>query len=154
MTCNEHTKKVNRLTKPIQYRKQGFGFIYRLISNGECVYVGQTVDLKPRIYHHLYKGKCFDSIHVFQCEIEELNNVEAKLIVKLKPMLNKSIPKCDAFVRITSVRDEICALIMSDGINPDYTESGGNAVKYVTLEKRNEILKLVSDIILKAEALK
>ena len=153
MSSNENTKKVNRLTKGVQPRKQGFGFIYKLIADSECVYVGQTVDLKPRIYQHLSTGKKFDSIGVFQCEIENLNNVEANLIVKLKPSLNRSIPKCDAFVRVTSVRDDICALIMSEGIKPDYTESGGNAIKYVTAEKRDEILKLVSYIILKAESL-
>jgi len=153
MSCNEHTKKVKSLTKSIQPRKYGFGFIYRLIKDGECSYVGQTVDLKSRLYHHLSAGKTFDSVEVFQCEIENLNNVEADLIVKLKPVLNRSIPKCDAFVRVTTVRDDICALIMKEGIKPDYTESGGNAIKYVTSKKRDKILELASRIILKAESL-
>lgn len=63
-------------------------FVYFLLKNNEVVYVGQTtVGISRPMAHY---DKEFDHIKLKYCEIEELNELENKYIVKYNPKYNKT----------------------------------------------------------------
>lgn len=84
-------------------------FIYFLCnSNHEIVYIGQSLyDPIVRVFTHRKDGKkefsYYRAIHLYKCPIEELNNVEASLILKYKPMYNKTLPRNDNWARFELV---------------------------------------------------
>jgi hypothetical protein len=61
--------------------------IYFLVSRGEVVYVGQTIDLRARISHHR-RDKLFDRIPFLPTPVEELDQAESQLVGFLKPKYN------------------------------------------------------------------
>lgn len=65
--------------------------IYFLFNKGKLVYIGQTTKGHSRIFQH--NDKKFDS-YSFQPYLESvLNEVEEKLILKYKPLYNKTFLK-------------------------------------------------------------
>tara|TARA_R100000951_G_scaffold113781_1_gene116544 strand:+ start:2004 stop:2498 length:495 start_codon:yes stop_codon:yes gene_type:complete len=76
-------------------------FIYFLCNKDhEIVYIGQSFyDPSVRVLTHEKEGKkeflYYRAIQIFKCPIEELNNIEAELILKYKPFYNKVLPKND-----------------------------------------------------------
>lgn len=65
--------------------------IYFLVSSGEIVYVGQSVNILVRLGAHI-KEKEFDSIAYLPAEAHELDFVESYFIHALRPRLNGSAP--------------------------------------------------------------
>lgn len=61
--------------------------VYKLISEGECIYVGSGFNVRARLAHHEHIGKC-DSVHVIYCDSADLSELETKLITELNPKLN------------------------------------------------------------------
>lgn len=79
---------------PIFEMPKNGAYVYHLISNGEIVYVGKSVNPLGRIGCH-FNDKNFDSYELFECESVELSEVlEAERIVELQPPLNKTFNKC------------------------------------------------------------
>jgi hypothetical protein len=60
--------------------------VYFLRSEGEVVYVGQSVNVFSRISNH--REKKFDSFTVVPCEREHLDSLESLYIHTLRPKLN------------------------------------------------------------------
>ena len=68
------------------------GYVYRLMLDGVCVYVGQSVDLEHRIRWHYLAGKKFDSVKAESWPVDQLTQVESARIAELNPALNKVRP--------------------------------------------------------------
>jgi hypothetical protein len=78
------------------------GYIYKLISAGEVVYVGQSRakrSVEDRVISHrsgLYK-KNFDDYEYYRVDGESLNEVEAREIIKFNPKYNSILPSNDSY---------------------------------------------------------
>jgi|GEM_PF-2730943 len=73
--------------------------IYHLKQGSKVVYVGQTKNIKSRIAQHFYRNdKEFDGIEFFDCDIDMLNDVEAREIVHYNPIYNKSLPSSSIYM--------------------------------------------------------
>lgn len=68
--------------------------IYFLFDGDEIVYVGQSVDIMTRVGAHL-RDKVFDSFNYIECDLCDLNNLEATYILELKPKYNQALPQND-----------------------------------------------------------
>lgn len=91
---------VNELqfTEPTPVRK--IRGVYLLWKNGEIVYVGQSENIQQRIFAHMADPqKYFDAVSYAEVKEGDLNSLEAELIIKLDPHLNRGIlPKNKKFV--------------------------------------------------------
>ena len=97
-------KKLNRLTDPSLSGLKSFQElfdgrrsyapvcgIYCLFSGVDLVYVGQSVNVHSRISQHaLYTDKKFDSFSYIPCNRDELNMMEARYILRFRPVHNFS----------------------------------------------------------------
>jgi hypothetical protein len=61
--------------------------IYFLIKDQSVVYVGQSINITQRVAEHT-KTKDFDTFTYVQCKRENLNQIEAMYITRLKPKYN------------------------------------------------------------------
>lgn len=61
--------------------------IYFLVKAGEIVYVGQSVHVHVRIHSHI-NAKDFDEAYYFECDKEDLDEIERILIRALSPKYN------------------------------------------------------------------
>jgi len=86
-------------------------YIYKLISNDNIVYIGQTSQLKKRIQNHI-KYKEFDRIEVELTTKDLASNREAELIIKHKPMYNKSLPANSSFIHIGTANRKLAMEVM------------------------------------------
>jgi len=67
--------------------------VYLLLRHDEVIYVGQSIRMKSRIESHKVKGVDFDRVIANPISIDtSLDNCEADLILKYKPMLNIALP--------------------------------------------------------------
>jgi len=60
--------------------------VYELVSNGEVIYVGQSINVDRRIKEH--SDKVFDAVNIHECEECELDSLEVSYIKKYLPVLN------------------------------------------------------------------
>jgi predicted GIY-YIG superfamily endonuclease len=64
--------------------------VYHLKLDDEIVYVGQSVDIEKRIKTHTSEGlKQFNGYEVFECSLEELEQLEKNDIQIIRPKHNK-----------------------------------------------------------------
>lgn len=67
--------------------------VYFLLRKERIVYVGQSTNVYARLGCHASTGgKEFDAQHVIECELGELNWLEALYIVKFRPEYNRDVP--------------------------------------------------------------
>lgn len=85
----------------------GKTFIYKLIDSGEVVYVGQTARLHKRLAEHYFSGKKFFQADFYTVDRDQAGNEEAILIVSIEPKLNKSMPKNDIYISLSSFVEEV-----------------------------------------------
>ena len=78
----------------------GCAFIYRLLSCGKIVYVGQTKNIKRRMQQHASSEKEFDSVQFYPCKISSSTQIERDEILKFNPPLNKGLPKTDKYITL------------------------------------------------------
>ena len=75
--------------------------VYFLLSRGEIVYVGQSVDMRRRIGQHFSDySKRFDAVRFFPCKPEQLIAWEKRCIRAFRPPLNNCT--YSAFLRNTN----------------------------------------------------
>lgn len=134
-------------------RKARSGYIYKLISHGEVVYVGQSItkeSLQLRIYAHQHGElkKAFDGYDYYKVDGEVLNEAESKSIIKFNPKYNKVLPRNTTYKSLRaasrsllSVMDEI--IISLCDTHPLGDEEG----KHIRYIKSCDIDKLKSKII-------
>lgn len=76
--------------------KAVFTGIYFLISDGEVVYVGQSIDVLNRIAQHKAKQIVkFDRFTLIECSRDDLNRLERIYIQRLRPRCNVADPPWD-----------------------------------------------------------
>lgn len=67
--------------------------VYFLLSDGEVVYVGQSVDCNARLSAHFREGtKAFDSSYILRSDPRDLIELEALYIQKFRPKFNLDLP--------------------------------------------------------------
>lgn len=66
--------------------------VYFLVEGDEIVYVGQARDIMFRLAHHAKSEKVFSKYTFIECDVEELNEIEAAYIVKFAPRYNVTLP--------------------------------------------------------------
>lgn len=72
----------------IELPKYNNSFVYFLLKDNEVVYVGQTkVGISRPISH---TDKDYDCIKIQYCDIDKLDEVESKYIIKYNPIYNKT----------------------------------------------------------------
>ena len=77
----------------------------------DVIYVGQTRNLKTRIYQHILDGKPFSQFECIPCTEDEVTNLEAEYIIKHNPKLNTKLPTVDKYKTITQARNIILEAI-------------------------------------------
>lgn len=119
--------------------------IYKLFHNGVVVYVGQTTNIRARIINHMgYKN--FDFFDFEFCEKINANELESELIVKYRPIYNKSLPRNKKLILLGTVKSEVKKLTYEilesmDHIKISNEDSG---YKYITKELRQEFLDYIN----------
>lgn len=124
-------------------------FIYSLMIDDVCIYVGQTKNLKQRLYSHLANEKEFKSAIVYLCYDEDANNEEAKTIVKRGAKLNGMLPKTDSFVSMHSIASEMTRKITDElgVLNPAFSSEIGKKLRYFDAEEAESLIETVCSII-------
>jgi hypothetical protein len=119
--------------------------IYCLFDSKEqCIYVGQTIQLKRRIYEHLASGKEFVRVDEKKVPKENGNAAEAETIVLMQPPLNKSLPKSSRYMTTAQLKNTIAALVDTTGkLTPILFQSG--SCKYVDAVEARQIVANVSN---------
>lgn len=80
------TPSIRTLAKPVSASKCG---VYFLLSEGEIVYIGRSIDCTRRLLEHIAApSKAFDSYHIIECDAKAIDELEARYIRKFRPMLN------------------------------------------------------------------
>lgn len=64
--------------------------IFCLLDNGEVVYVGQSKNGLRSAYQDT--TRIFDSISFFACKEDELDKIQADMILKYQPKYNRTLP--------------------------------------------------------------
>lgn len=59
--------------------------IYVLLLNGEVVYVGRTINIFNRMADQDHRERTYDKIYFIRCNQDEIDRLEALMILKLKP---------------------------------------------------------------------
>lgn len=103
--------------------------IYFLISGSEIVYVGQTLSLPNRLLRHK-KDKEFDSYYAYECEKEDMNELECHFIIKFKPRYNKLLPmESNEYLTLNMLKNRFGIgkikakkMIMSKGAEPVFKD--------------------------------
>lgn len=101
--------------------------IYFLIKKDQIIYIGQSVNVKHRLYAHK-QDKDFDYYYVHECLPEELDTLEAQYIVKYDPPENGPIlPKNELYKTMTQIKElfgftawDIKKLLKNSNIKPIY----------------------------------
>ena len=107
--------------------------VYSLLDNDRnVVYVGQSKDLKQRIFNHLSSEKEFSYIEWCICEKEEMNNLEAAGIVTSKNSANKALPKNDLYISVSTIRKEMSEQITNTTNSMNFVFTSSASIKYVT----------------------
>jgi hypothetical protein len=85
--------------------------IYSLLNDGHCLYVGQTINPRGRLYTHLAAGKVFDTVEFSVCKSIKANQCEADTIVKMNPSLNKTLPSSKKYTSMSSFKKIVLEVI-------------------------------------------
>ena len=128
-------------------------YIYSLYLGEKCVYVGQSADVRSRVYTHLSSRKSFDSVSYFICDNSIANESEAAQIVKENPQLNNTLPPTKNYQLVGNLAKDISLMIneKSDELNIAYQCGDGSKIKrYITSKHASKIKQSILEI-LKAE---
>lgn len=81
--------------------------IYFLIKDNEIVYVGQSVDVLPRIsFHRAKESKVFSHYSFIECNKEHLSMLEAHYIYLFIPLYNLMMPNNPYYKSLTQLKKE------------------------------------------------
>lgn len=132
----------------------GIAFIYHLILDGKIVYVGRTTNLKSRLAAHHAFGKKFDSARFYHVPADNAGNAEASDIMTIKPPLNKSIPKNDLFISLSSFKKEVASLFDDCEMFEDVffgSSKGGSGseytMRYAKAESAMELIRSINECV-------
>lgn len=93
------------LSKERIYKIVGIYFLYQ---DDDIVYVGQSQNIGQRVYTHLAKDeKVFNYYAVYECpklSQQEMDNLEARIILEFDPRYNGSIPPNSKYKTISQLK--------------------------------------------------
>ena len=144
--------KLGNLFSDVDMPEKGVMCIYSLFSNDVCVYVGQSIDVKTRMYQHLSFGKVFDSFEFEYCEAEKSNEAETLMIIKNQPTLNKILPPTDKYISLTAMSLQITKLLFDNKESLNFSFSGAEHVnpkltkRYISIESAEKIKQSILNI--------
>ena len=96
------------LSKVCASELKGF-YVYALWKDDEIIYVGKSINVIPRVSTHL-KDKDFDSYSYIELNGKnEMDFIESRLILKLQPKLNKTLPT-EGYISLKRIRKLIRGL--------------------------------------------
>lgn len=127
-------------------------YIYSLYFNDVCVYVGQTMDLRSRVYAHLGDRKSFNSVSYFICSSESANQAEADEIVKKQPTLNGNLPSTSSYILVSNLTKEVLSMINDNSNILDISYECGSEDKkkrYITELNKIKIKESIMNILSK-----
>lgn len=101
--------------------------VYKLFSGDSLIYIGQTVNLQSRLDDHS-KNKVFDKVEYFYIDKEDVDCVEAYLIMEHNPPQNKSVRSVlfsagrDAFAKkysecVPHIIQDCCSKFLGEPVN-------------------------------------
>jgi hypothetical protein len=126
--------------------------VYSLLDESrKAVYVGQSSNLRGRIFNHLSGKKKFCYIEWSLCDKEDMNNIEAARIVRAKSALNKRLPKNDLYMSGVAARIELSGKIKAilDGVS---VFGSSNSVNFITRNDFDKFTALADKFIAALEA--
>lgn len=120
--------------------------IYKIELNGQCLYVGQSKDIKRRWTEHrrhlrqnrhenVYLQRIYNKHKDFQYSVIEendfdnLNRLELEYIQKLKPLCNMQIPDEKGSFTVTEESRKKMSLATLSRVNDEYKKKISEAVK-------------------------
>tara|TARA_R110000851_G_scaffold312564_1_gene473147 strand:+ start:312 stop:785 length:474 start_codon:yes stop_codon:yes gene_type:complete len=89
-------------------------YIYSLYRNDVCVYVGQTKDLRSRVYAHLCDRKNFNRVDYFICPNDDANEMESMEIVSKQPEIKGHLPPNKSYKLMTTLSKEINEILTKE----------------------------------------
>lgn len=90
-------------------------FIYLLYEDNEVIYIGQSKHGISRIIYHMKDGgKQFTHFKIINCKPQQLDDIEADLIVYFLPKYNGIIPKNSKWVCHNYLKEETKSLIIKE----------------------------------------
>ena len=98
--------------------------VYVLFNNGECIYVGQSVNVAHRVSEHVGRFH-FNNVELFKCDIDQLSDLEAEKIIEYKPVENKTLPKCNLYTNVTAFARRLDEFVRSE-MTPNEIETTKN----------------------------
>lgn len=150
---NRIYEAIQSLNKSLSHigRQDGIAYAYQLINeSGACVYAGQTENLKRRIIQHSSDGKEFSDVQFIRCLPGDVDDAEAIIIAKSKPMMNKAIPSNRFFVSHKWLCDEISKTLLNERIILEMPASAGK-FRYIDRNVAEKVLSEISDLIMRCE---
>ena len=104
---NSNVIKLNRIMQPNVIPEGKNICVYKLYKDSTVVYVGQSKELKTRLYTHLNKKVDYDSFSFVSCTEDEVDELEAHTIILFNCELNKNIPRSKKYPPISVYKKEI-----------------------------------------------
>ena len=87
--------------------------VYFLVRAGAVVYVGKSKCVEKRVQQHRVARKVFDAVYVLPCALEDVDYLEAGLIIRMRPELNNATPLVDRDRTLKAMSRYGCAAIPS-----------------------------------------
>lgn len=123
--------------------------IYSLYKGDLCVYVGQTTDLKARIYSHSRNPSLdFNRVEYYECAYEDADNQEAKEIARLKPTNTVRMPINDHYITLATLKLDIANLIDDNKDKLGIVFESGrskNKPQYIEVEMADRIITTIRE---------
>jgi hypothetical protein len=129
--------------------KGGQLFIYALYDGDNCIYVGQTINIKNRVMAHK-RQRQFDRVDYKLTTELSANDCESLSIVNLQPSQNGHLPKNNLFTSLMDcfgrlqrdlIDDDSCKF--SYVANREKIDGVKYKIPYITKEKEQRIRDLV-----------
>tara|TARA_R110001632_G_C11226121_1_gene406061 strand:- start:263 stop:718 length:456 start_codon:yes stop_codon:yes gene_type:complete len=126
--------------------------VYSLLDkNKNIIYVGQSSNLRSRIFNHLSTEKDFNYVEWSLCEKDDMNNLEAEGIVKAKSPMNKILPKNDLYMSTISLQKDILKQL-ADSLSSFIVFNAHNSTKYITRENYDTVTNLINELSIQLKA--
>lgn len=135
----EHIKAVRSASNK-DFPSNGVFCVYQLEDlQGKPYYVGQTSNLRERVYQHIIAGKKPNTVSFDVTTKENLNNQEARKIFNLNPKMNKSLPPNDFYKAKSGLKNELMEMVnvMVSELDNDFEIDGSTRLtqKYISTWK-------------------
>ena len=145
--------KLSRLFNEADMPKEGVTCIYSLFNGDVCIYVGQSINVRKRIYDHLSFGKIFDSFEFEYCDHDKGNESEVDMIIKKQPTLNKILPPTNKYISLTAMSAQITQLLFDNKKILNFSFSGAEhknpklTKRYISSSAAEKIKLSILDIV-------